>query len=232
MEVYNLILEVTRRCNMCCRHCLRGDAQNLDMSKEIIDKVLDSFDGFSMVTFTGGEPSLNIPIIQYFFEQAWIKRKMPSSFYLVTNGKENQEKLAMILLGVYPYMTEQEYCGIALSVDPWHEPVEKTAGYCSILRGLSFYRDDKENMNLVPIKEGRAESLNGSETVNVHGKESFYVQDGYIDDEFAIDELYVAANGKLIGNCDFSYEHIDSLSGYTVWEAKKLKQHLKPKMVS
>ena len=26
-----VIIEVTRRCNMSCPHCLRGDAQNVDM---------------------------------------------------------------------------------------------------------------------------------------------------------------------------------------------------------
>ena len=39
MQVYSLILEVTRRCNMCCAHCLRGEAENIDMQKETIDKV-------------------------------------------------------------------------------------------------------------------------------------------------------------------------------------------------
>ena len=38
---YNAIFEVTRRCNLSCEHCLRGDAQNLDMTKETVDKVLD-----------------------------------------------------------------------------------------------------------------------------------------------------------------------------------------------
>ena len=34
MEIYveSLVIEVTRRCNMRCEHCLRGDAQNLDIS--------------------------------------------------------------------------------------------------------------------------------------------------------------------------------------------------------
>lgn len=70
MVIQNLVLEVTRRCNMACEHCLRGDAQNMDMSKEIIDEVLKSCNGINSVTFAGGEPSLNISIIRYFFEQA------------------------------------------------------------------------------------------------------------------------------------------------------------------
>lgn len=35
-----LTIELTRRCNMACRHCLRGDAQNRTISTEIIDKII------------------------------------------------------------------------------------------------------------------------------------------------------------------------------------------------
>ena len=66
MYVQDLILEVTRRCNMACEHCLRGDAQNMDMSTEVVDQILEHCDRIGAVTFSGGEPSLNIPLIRYF----------------------------------------------------------------------------------------------------------------------------------------------------------------------
>ena len=27
----DVVIEITRRCNMCCAHCLRGDAEAVDM---------------------------------------------------------------------------------------------------------------------------------------------------------------------------------------------------------
>lgn len=36
-----LCFELTRRCNMNCDFCCRGDAQNKDITKEIIDKTLE-----------------------------------------------------------------------------------------------------------------------------------------------------------------------------------------------
>lgn len=40
---YNtLCLEITRRCNMACPHCLRGEAQALDITHEIIDRALEN----------------------------------------------------------------------------------------------------------------------------------------------------------------------------------------------
>ena len=112
-----MILEVTRRCNMCCEHCLRGDAQNLDMAEETVDKLLEQVGSIATVTFSGGEPSLNVPLIRYFFKKARECGVMPYSFYVVTNGKANQLDLAAVLLEVYPEMEEPEACGISLSVD-------------------------------------------------------------------------------------------------------------------
>lgn len=62
----DVVIEVTRRCNMCCAHCLRGDAEAVDIQERYIDAFLDSFANagyISSLTFTGGEISLNIPAI-------------------------------------------------------------------------------------------------------------------------------------------------------------------------
>lgn len=39
--MYCLSIEMTRRCNMNCDFCARGQAQNVDITHEIIDKTLD-----------------------------------------------------------------------------------------------------------------------------------------------------------------------------------------------
>ena len=140
LNIYNLVSEVTRRCNMCCAHCLRGEAQNMDMQKETIDKLLDQTDSISMVTFSGGEPSLNIPLIRYFFERVRETGVSVSSFYVATNGKENQMDLAQLLLKEYVGMEEKELSGVSISVDDFHE-----GGLdFSPVRALSFYRGYKE----------------------------------------------------------------------------------------
>lgn len=47
MRIYsanNVFIEVTRRCNMCCAHCLRGDAESIDIQEKYIDAFLDNFE--------------------------------------------------------------------------------------------------------------------------------------------------------------------------------------------
>ena len=36
-DANNVVIEITRRCNMCCAHCLRGDAENVDIQEKYIN---------------------------------------------------------------------------------------------------------------------------------------------------------------------------------------------------
>lgn len=61
---YNLMLEVTRRCNLQCEHCMRGEAQNIDMPTKILKKALTQFDEIFYLTLTGGDPFLAPQVIE------------------------------------------------------------------------------------------------------------------------------------------------------------------------
>lgn len=205
MQVYSLILEVTRQCNMCCAHCLRGEAENIDMQKETIDKVLGLVDRIACVTFTGGEPSLNLPLIQYFFDRAEQKGKFPESFWLATNGKENQEELALLALKTWFKCPEKEMCGVALSVDAYHELVPE-----KFLTGLSFYDPSKEHLmssksiDDFVIRMGRAEDNGlGREPRNWDVDNKISIEDGMIA------TLYVSAKGECVFNPNLPYSDID-----------------------
>ena len=82
-----LMFEVTRRCNMKCEHCLRGAAQRIDMSDEIIEKTLSGVNSLRSVTFTGGEPFLNPHAIKHIFKTLDKSGIQHSDFWLATNGK-------------------------------------------------------------------------------------------------------------------------------------------------
>ena len=69
MRIYaanSVFIEVTRRCNMCCAHCLRGDAESIDIQEKYIDAFLDNFEKgayISSLTFTKrrpGKPTISI----------------------------------------------------------------------------------------------------------------------------------------------------------------------------
>ncbi len=222
LNASHLILEVTRKCNMCCDHCLRGEPQKQDMTKVIINKVLDTFESICTVTFTGGEPTLNLDLIRYFFNEADKRGKLPSSFWLATNGKENQIELAALLLEYYPLVDEPECCGVAVSKDYFHD--EPKINY---LAGLSFYDSSKEHDIYNPddswlIKSGNAELYDlGSQEKADRRSQNLYL-DAHGNNNFTIEQVYVNALGDVIPDCDYSYIeqekmklcHIDDLVEY------------------
>lgn len=103
--VKTLSLEMTRRCNMKCRFCARGDAQKLDMSREIIDKVLDEIKGFDLynLRLNGGEPLLAKDGIIYLVNEIIRRGVRLCGVHIFTNAtvKDDDIKSALLKLGAY-----------------------------------------------------------------------------------------------------------------------------------
>lgn len=74
---------------MSCVHCLRGDAENLDMTDEILQAVLKPISNITTISFTGGEPSLNIPFIEQALQSIKEKKIPIYSCFIATNGMSN-----------------------------------------------------------------------------------------------------------------------------------------------
>jgi len=218
MEFYlsSLVLEVTRRCNMACDHCMRGDAQNKDISTTVIDRVLDSVEGHGIgsVTLTGGEPTLNVPAIQYFVDQVQARKIGVGSFYCITNGKVESLPLVHALIDLYAYCDEPEMSFLVMSHDAYHETVQKSKLY-SALKFFNIEGHGPTSEEAI-IREGRARE-------NGVGKRQYRQEEWDIDVQdnkdpiWIISEQYVsvnntlhiAVNGNVMPGCDFSFARVD-----------------------
>lgn len=218
MRIYgasSVVIEVTRRCNMCCAHCLRGDAENVDIQEKYIDAFLDSFEEGAYIgslTFSGGEISLNIPAIRYILKSVKERGIAVGSFYMVTNGKaaDKMADLAMASLEWWNYCDDKDdnVCGLCISSDDFHEEIPNESK--SILSGLKYSRNDKvtDFHRAFLVNEGRAKNLDS----NVYKKRELHVdkleygfsETGGID--FCSGDLYLSAVGDIVSGCDLSYE--------------------------
>ena len=211
----NVVIEITRRCNMCCAHCLRGDAENIDIQEKYIDAFLDNFQSdayIGTITFTGGEISLNIPAIRYTLKAVEKRGISVGSFYMVTNGKDASKmpELALASLEWWAYCEEKDanICGLCISSDVFHEDIPRESS--EILSGLAYNRNDKtiDFYNQMLIDEGRAKSLDSSR----FKKRSLFTEKLYVDYEddssvhLSDSELYLNAVGDIVVGCDWSYE--------------------------
>lgn len=210
-------IEITRRCNMCCDHCLRGDAEDIDIQEKYIDAFLDKFiNGANIysVCITGGEIMLNIPAIRYLLAAVKKKNISVESFYMVTNGKDSSKALdlAMASLEWWSYCTEcdgePDYAGICISSDEFHEDISSTAK--EILSGLSYYRNDKERSYTTNglLNEGRAKNLSSSAFKKYEPFENALCIEKESNELISIHEeqLYLNALGDIVAGCDWSYE--------------------------
>ena len=213
LSVDSLVLEVTRRCNMHCAHCLRGDAECVDMQKETIEKLLPMLQSVSEVTFTGGEPTLNLDIIEYFFRRMKEVHGYTPAFFVATNGtgRDRQLRLCTILMEAYLDCEEKEGCGLAISEDMFHDEDDR----CEIAKALTFYCTSKERLSNDHwvIAEGRAlehgyepssrdrMQLNPKPEISVYTSNTGEVR-------MDVELLYISAKEEVVGCCDLSYEDI------------------------
>lgn len=204
MKISNLIVEVTRKCNMFCDHCLRGEMENLDQKKEYIDSLLSQVEYISTVTFTGGEPSLNVPIMDYFLQRCKELNVSVGGFYIATNGLKIGEDFVMFCLRMFSYCEEKDMCQIHVSNDYYHQ---LEGGYSTeLLDGLSFFgrKFEKEGHNYYNdetlIKQGRGEGFSKGKYVSYSDVESK-------SDLEENTEVYLNCNGDIINGCDLSYDN-------------------------
>ena len=147
ISCYSLILEITRRCNMACSHCMRGNAENIDMNRTIIEQVFSQVSNIDVLTFSGGEPSLCPDNILFALECVKKYGIYVGYVYIVTNGKEVSDAFLQACREWHVYcmgckiktngligFRDAKYvinelhsesdimgCIVALSMDPYHE---------------------------------------------------------------------------------------------------------------
>jgi hypothetical protein len=203
--VSNLIIEVTRRCNMCCDHCLRGDAQALDLDIQHVQRLFDKISYIDSITFTGGEPSLVPHIIEAVFEEAQKREIKFGNFYIATNAKEVSNEFLLVLLKLWTYCDSNELSSVAVSNDGHHD-YDEGFKRLSALRFVSKKQEEDDERysydSLIPA--GRA-AWNYPCTRKLY-MSPYEVEDGSISGDA---DLYLNCQGNLIGNCNLSYEQQD-----------------------
>lgn len=203
MNISNLIVEVTRKCNLYCNHCLRGDAMNINLKKEYIDSLLSQVDSIGSLCFSGGEPSLNVSIMEYFLEQCKKNNISIGYFYIATNGVDIPDSFVIFCLKLYSYCDEKEQCQVHVSNDRYHMDIADFN--IEMLQGLSFFskKFEKDFYNYGNgsglISEGRASNER-------NGHKPILIDDEMNIEDFVNDcEVYLNCKGEIINGCNWSY---------------------------
>ena len=118
LNIADLAIEVTRKCNMKCEHCLRGPSQRKTIDDQYIYKMLQLIDNVGTLTITGGEPTLSMDSLQQIRHCIIYGNRDVSSFYMVTNGKAiNLEAMAEWIYDMHNCCSDNEMSSIGFSFD-------------------------------------------------------------------------------------------------------------------
>lgn len=212
--IHDLCIETTRRCNMACAHCMRGDAMNRDLDPALLDKLFSRLSGIGNVTPTGGEPSLN-PAALLQIRDAILKYNIPvAGVYLVTNGKEiTDEFLHNFLSLLLATEMDPEVSGLALSQDMFHDKIPY-ANKAKLSMFACFRGDDKKtDWTRTPVLNiGR-----GAEIVIVSNRDPYRPQNTlncwFNNDTIQLSEvLTLTVDGYLLPYGDYAYEEVENLA--------------------
>ena len=105
-----LAIEMTRRCNLKCKFCAKGEPQDLDMSKSIIDKTLDEMQGvfINSLRVSGGEPLLVPELIEYLLDKIIEKHILINDIVIFTNGLCTDLQLCESINEIIKYQNQIE----------------------------------------------------------------------------------------------------------------------------
>ena len=133
LYIKNLCIEITRRCNMRCAHCMRGNAEAVDISLRHITNLLR-----------------HVRYIHHF-----------NDFYIVTNGSvaSRSEEFIEACAALYEYQQEKEQGPgsghmLEMSDDRFHDPAEHAATLAA-LSPYPFFGVRGQAKHVFLFREGR-----------------------------------------------------------------------------
>ena len=229
ISIYDLTIEITRRCNQQCEHCLRGQAQNINISIDDVNTLFSKIDFISCLTLTGGEPSIAVKSINDIIDCAIKNNVTISNFYIATNGKRITRPFVDVIERLYNFCDENEISRVDISNDKFHEIATETKAFQDLLE-LEFagYKWEKSDFNEKSFNRdnqwaypyyGNAENgvinsglakENGLGTKNIEKEEIVVsINDDNTDAHITEGILYLNCKGKILAGCDISFEQQD-----------------------
>lgn len=228
--IESMALEVTRRCNDKCPHCMRGDAQNIDMKKDIVDNLF-ARKGLILLklVFSGGEPLLNEDLIIYTIDKIISTKALVFQIEITTNGiiyskrvveklKEFKEYIKRNFKSLSDLIDRDEISCIRISNDQFHNYNEEI---------IKKYQEEKE---LSIITTGNIDEFEDELLLTGRAKNRFFgrqfeyklkdinVRTINSNRYFFKNKFYITAKGNITTQGDGTYEDMDILNLGTIFD--------------
>lgn len=221
LYIQNLGLITTERCNLKCRHCMRGNATSKDMTDEVIQK-LGQIDSIGNLTICGGEPTLALPTLEKVLTFIVDNKINLDLLTTIINGTNYSEEFLRLLDYIDEYIPKKQNsinAIFSISSDPYHlseisfenkeeQYLENLERYTLNTHFLKY-----RGLNNKLYREGRAEELDEELTVPLKPCPIVYAEipgNGVLE----VGPLVTINVDGVVTDCNASNEHQRTLYNY------------------
>lgn len=232
--IQNLGMIITEKCNLDCRHCMRGAKCNHSMSEEVIKKTLEQIGSIGNLCICGGEPTMAVDVLEKIFSYIIDNKILVDEVTMVINGTIYSDSFIKALDMVEEYIStcsrenRKAYSTFTISYDKYHvEEIKRLNLEKEYLENFRRYSESKYfygmqilKPNLRLYKEGNAESLDSNLTVDLKPIDIAVTYAGklhQLDMEKGlcnIGPLITVNTDGLITECDASFINQEILYNY------------------
>lgn len=223
LYIQNLGLIITDRCNLECKHCLRGGSFCKDMSDEVITSTLGQVDLIDTLCICGGEITLALPTLKGILTYV-VDNRIPLECVSATiNGTIYSDELLRLFGYIDEYIStlngKRENVIFGISKDVFHDDEILRLGMKEqfeenlkkYIQSPYFYGFRGIDRKL--FREGRAVNLDDSITVPLRPYPVVY---SYLKKNriCAVGPLITINTDGTVTECDASYENQDIFYNY------------------
>ena len=120
VSLRNVYLEIGRKCNLKCRHCCKGESENIAMSDEVMDALLDNVYFIDELFITGGEPILYTERLETLLRKCKDKKIKVNYIIVISNCTIKSEAFVRVFNEWSAYTTFRNN-KLSVSNDIFHE---------------------------------------------------------------------------------------------------------------
>lgn len=205
-----LCIEITRKCNLKCAHCLRGEPQNLSLSPNQLKKILYYIpDHVEILHLTGGEPLIDGGCHLLSILQVLVEHMQCDKFEIITNLTTD---ITSKFFESIDLLTKISVKGtVWYSDDDYHRQSRKDAGLSKQFhRNLRELRDTIHKVTRVRSRRHVNMCAPGKGIICAGRAKDLDIKGGYYYPQKK--DLYITASGHLVyGGNSMSYEQIDKI---------------------
>lgn len=215
--VENLVLIITKECNLKCKHCCRGESESSYMTDETIENIFKKINKIGKLTISGGEPLLSrktLDIIVKIVQSIKNNNVSVNNVQIVTNGTIYSDEMDEVLKDLYAISRYNYYNSLIISDDIFHHSEidrlglkERVEANITSFKNLAKELQINFNFNhLHGIEDsGRAKQLDVEKFERDDSEAEDFIRIGLLDKN--IKELSISDDGKVTFFCT-SYNEI------------------------